>query len=100
MGRRIVDLHPEAVAEGREAREWYRARSAQAAELFRRELEQAIGRIREAPETWPRYLHGTRRYVLRVFPYSVIYTTDGENALVLAIAHSKRKPEYWKARVK
>jgi plasmid stabilization system protein ParE len=68
MGRRIVDLHPEAVADGREAREWYQARSAQAAELFRRDLEDAIDRIREAPETWPRYLHGTRRYVLRVFP--------------------------------
>ena len=100
MGRRIVDLHPEAIADGREAREWYQARSPQAAELFRRELEYAIGRIREAPEAWPRYLHGTRRYVLRVFPYSVIYTTAGENSLVVAIAHSKRRADYWKTRVK
>jgi toxin ParE1/3/4 len=100
MGRQVVDLHPEAIADGREAGEWYRARSVQAAELFRRELEDAIGRIREAPETWPRYLHGTRRYVLRVFPYCVIYTTDGQNSIVIAIAHSKRRADYWKTRAK
>jgi hypothetical protein len=27
MVRRIVDLHPEAIVEGREARKWYRERS-------------------------------------------------------------------------
>ncbi len=48
MGARIVDLHPEAIADGREAREWYQARSAQAAELFRRELEDAIRRRERA----------------------------------------------------
>lgn len=42
MGRRIVDLHPEAIAEGREAREWYRSRNKQAEEFFRLALEQAI----------------------------------------------------------
>jgi len=75
MSRKIVDLHPEAIAEGREARQWYLSRSTQAEEAFRRELERAIRLIRETPETWPRYLHGTRRIVLTGFPYSIVYTT-------------------------
>ena len=69
MTRRVVDLHPEAVREDRAAREWYLSRSRQAEDLFPRELDRAIELIRESPETWPRYLHGTRRYVLQVCPY-------------------------------
>ena len=98
MSRKIVDLHPEAIAEGREARQWYLSRSTQAEEAFRRELERAIRLIRDTPKTWPRYLHGTRRVVLTGFPYSIVYTTDGSYSLVLAIAHAKRKPGYWKKR--
>jgi hypothetical protein len=54
MARSVVDLDPEAIAEGREA---------------------------------------------RGFPYRLIYWTEGDNSLVVAIAHSKRRPGYWKARL-
>jgi hypothetical protein len=50
MARRVVDLHSEAIAEGREARFWYRARSQSVEERFRVSLRRAIGDIREAPE--------------------------------------------------
>jgi hypothetical protein len=56
MKRSVVDIHPEAILEGRDARDWYFSKSAQAEEAFRMELERAIRLIREAPETWPRYL--------------------------------------------
>jgi toxin ParE2 len=36
---------------------------------------------------------------LRRFPYSVVYTQDGADILVLAIAHQHRKPNYWKTRL-
>src|SRR3990172_22841 len=54
MKRSVVDIHPEAILEGRDARDWYFSKSAQAEEAFRIELERAIRLIREAPETWPR----------------------------------------------
>ena len=100
MGRRIVDLHPEAIAEGREAREWYRSRSTQAEELFRLALTQAIERIRDSPEAWPHHLHGTRRCLLRAFPYSLVYVTDGSTSVIVAIAHAKRRAGYWKSRIR
>lgn len=55
--------------------------------------------IRETPDTWPRYLHGTRRFILTGFPYSLVYTTDGSYSLIIAIAHAKRAPGYWKVRL-
>jgi len=48
-------------------------KSAAAEEAFRSELERAVELIREHPETWPTYVHGTRRFVMRRFPYSIVY---------------------------
>ncbi len=77
MKRSVVDIHPEAILEGRDARDWYFSKSAQAEEAFRIELERAIRLIREAPETWPRYLHGTRRFILAVFLRAVERVLNG-----------------------
>ena len=99
MSPPTVEFHPDAIADGRHAREYYRTRSPQAEELFRRDLEHAIGQIREHPETWPRYLHGTQRYILRTCPYSVVYRRSWQGSLVLAIAHAKRRAAYWRPRL-
>jgi hypothetical protein len=61
MTRRLVDTLPQAVAEGREAREFYLSKSVAVEEAFRVEIESAIALIRDHPETWPAYVLGTRR---------------------------------------
>src|SRR5262245_41305879 len=59
-----VEVHPQAVAEARAAIGWYRSRSDQAAVAFARELDVAIATILEAPDRWPRFAAGTRRFLL------------------------------------
>jgi hypothetical protein len=98
MTRRIVDLHPEAIVEGREARRWYLARSPSVGERFRVALRRAIGDIRKAPERWPADGDGLRSCRVSGFPYRLIYSNDGDYSLVLAIAHCKRRPGYWTER--
>lgn len=61
-------------------------------------LDRAIERIGENPERWPVYLHGTRRVLLRHFPFGIIYRVDSERILVVAIAHQRRRPGYWQQR--
>ena len=34
------------------------------------------------------------------FPYGIIYTTDGNDLLVIAVAHLHRQPNYWRDRKK
>jgi plasmid stabilization system protein ParE len=63
----------EARREVDEAFDWYLARSRQAAEAFVRELEHAAILIAESPGVWPRYERESRRYVLRRFPFDLIY---------------------------
>ena len=46
-----VQVHPAAVAEARAASQWYRERNASAAGAFLSELDLAIEKIAEGPET-------------------------------------------------
>ena len=93
-----VSFHPEAAEEVETARKWYAARSLLTARAFLAELDLAVDRIREAPRRWPRHGKSTHRYVLPRFPFSVIYRMRSETVEVVAVAHHRRKPGYWKAR--
>jgi toxin ParE1/3/4 len=63
-------------------------------------LRRAIRGVLEAPERWPPDDDGLRSGRVAGFPYRLIYWwTDGEYSLVVAIAHTKRRPGYWKARL-
>jgi plasmid stabilization system protein ParE len=98
MARRPVEFHPEAIAEARAAFEWYRQRSEGTAAFFLTELDHAVEHIAETPGRWPVYLQGTRRFLLRKFPFAIIYREVGETIQLVAVAHGRRKPGYWKDR--
>ena len=98
MAQAIVDFHPDAVLEGAAARAWYAERSPVAAVAFVTELDSAVEAIAEQPSRWPRYMYGTRRYLLRRFPYAVVYREKPGSVLVVAFAHCSRRPGYWKHR--
>lgn len=93
-----LELHPEALAEGEAAAAWYAERDARIAVRFAEELEAVLIRIAEAPDRWPTHLHGTRRVRMTRFPYLISYREESPRILVVAIAHAKRKPGYWRAR--
>jgi plasmid stabilization system protein ParE len=99
MPKPALDFHPDAIDEAVAAALWYRDRSARAGERFLDEIERAVDSITEAPNRWPKYLHGTRRYVLLKFPFSIIYRASEHRLVVFAIAHAKRRPGYWKSRL-
>ena len=98
MSSAAVELHPEVKAEAREARLWYAERDPTAAEAFVAALDHAIALAAEGPARWPRYLHGTQRVLTRRYPFAVIYRASPERALVVAVAHQKRRPGYWRSR--
>ena len=91
-------VHPEAIAEARAARQWYDARNAEAAEAFVAELDLAVARIEEAPRSWPHYLAETHRYLLRRFPFFVVFREVDDRVHILAVAHARRRPGYWRGR--
>lgn len=98
MARPSVEFHPEAIAEARAAYRWYSERDVAVADAFIAELDRAIRQVQSAPERWPEYTHGTRRYLFRRFPYSVVYRVAKTAIQVLAVAHGRRRPGYWRVR--
>ena len=96
----LVEIHEEAAAEYDAAFDWYLQRSSDAASEFDKEVNQALADIVCAPQRWAIGAHSTRRFLLKKFPYVVIYRESySESVQVLAIAHASRKPGYWKRRI-
>src|SRR5215210_3250915 len=95
-----LEFFDDAAAEIEEDRAWYRERSESAEAGFLRELDHAIEQVIESPSQWPPYLAGTRRYVFPTYPYSLVYFVEGEVLRVVAVAHDKRRPGYWRKRLR
>src|SRR4051812_10140822 len=95
MAKLPIDYHEVARIEAFDAFDWYRVRSVRVAENFQRELEQAQFAIQNSPEAWPTYLSGTRHYLLKRYPYVVVYRILESRIEIVAVAHTRREPEYW-----
>ena len=89
----------EAADEIEEARRWYRERSELAERAFLHEVDHAVDAVVNAPQRWPAYAAGTRRYIFPGFPYSFVYFIDNKVIHVVAVAHDKRRPGYWRKRL-
>lgn len=99
MVRLPLQFYPEARNEALEAYDWYARRSHKAAKMFYAELQDAGRPIQHDPERWSDYLLGTRRYLMKRFPFVVVYRVVPDRIEIVAIAHGRRRPAYWKTRL-
>jgi toxin ParE1/3/4 len=95
MPQFAVEFHPLAADEAQPAERWYSERNETAAMRFRRELDRAVGFIAERPEAAPPYVSNTRRFLLRRFPFFIVYRVFSQQVQVVAVAHARRRPRYW-----
>ena len=93
-----VRFHPLADDELASAADWYLVRSATAAVGFVHAIEQAIQRIGEAPERYPRTRFGRRRFVLLNYPFDLVHRVVENEVEIIAVAHHARRPGYWRDR--
>jgi hypothetical protein len=62
------------------------------------EVSDVIDRILFDPYLWRERRGGYRRVNLPVFPYYIAYFIRRDTLVVAAVAHAKRKPNYWRKR--
>ena len=91
---------PPARREIRSAFAWHERQRPGAGHRFLAELSGKLLLIEGQPRlfsqvTLPGLPNEVRRAVLQKFPYSVVYEVKGGDVFVLAIAHAKRRPNYW-----
>jgi toxin ParE1/3/4 len=99
-----VRFDDEAVEELESAARWYEAHNEGLGIEFVHAVRDALLRIVERPHTWPLRPHvpedlNARHFVLRRFPYTVVYLELETEIRVLAIAHTSREPGFWRGRL-
>ncbi len=94
-----VRLLEPARAELDDAITWYAEQAPGLGDAFLIETLRTIQLIEQYPTAWHPLTPQIRRCRLRRFPYSLVYTQDGNDLLVVAVAHQHRKPGYWRARL-
>jgi toxin ParE1/3/4 len=65
---------------------------------FLDEVEEGLQRIQQFPRLWPIYEDDYRRYLLKRFPFGLIYQIDPEQIFLIAVAQLHRRPGYWRRR--
>lgn len=98
------DFHPEATAEFFADVYWYDEREDGLGARFESAVRSAIDDALTSPDAWPTWPGGDRVPPLRSrdvrgFPYRIVYLTRGDLLTIVAVAHEKRRPGYWRARV-
>jgi plasmid stabilization system protein ParE len=81
-----------------ESLRWYAERSIEAANDFDTEFDRALGEITASPERFPRCDDRHRYFLMRRFPFQIIYRVPGEDVVIIAVAHTSRSPDYWSNR--
>lgn len=81
-----------------EALTWYAKRSMRTAERFDDDFDQSMRLIAATPERFAKCDDRHRFFLMRRFPYQIIYRSEATRLTVVAVAHTSRKPNYWHGR--
>lgn len=93
-----VVFHDAAEAELNEAAAYYAEARPGLGEAFIAEVQRAVDRIAASPLAGRAVERDVRWWVVKRFPYSVLYRVRDDHIRILAIAHQKRRPFYWRGR--
>ena len=96
---RSVDFDVAARAEFNNAFDWYAQRSLGAAIGFASEVDVAVELIVSDPDRFPGSYAGCQYCALHHYPYLVIYYWTQDKVVIVAIAHAKRSPGFWRDRL-
>jgi plasmid stabilization system protein ParE len=91
---------PEAEQEMLEAAGHYESQATDLGTDFLSEVERAVNSIAKLPMTWPVIEGELRRRLVRRFPFGILYRIEPEEIVIVAVAHLRRKPGYWRERIK
>jgi plasmid stabilization system protein ParE len=93
-----VDYLPGARRDFDESFDWYAEHSAQAAVRFANAIDVALSAIAADPKRFAAIDEFHQECPVVRFPFRIVYRVAPDRIVVVAIAHSKRRPGYWRGR--
>jgi plasmid stabilization system protein ParE len=96
-------IDPAAGEETKEAAQWYEDRRPGLGLEFLAAVDAGIQQIRNEPRRFARLEtipeeENVRRFLMDRFPYIIIYELTADEIRILAVAHTRRRPGYWRRR--
>jgi len=103
MSQRLIVLD-EAEDELIEAEKWYERQRPGLGREFRTAIDEGMERLLKAPLAASPIVNlppsiSARRVLVKRFPYSIVFIEHGEDLWVVAFAHHRRRPGYWRQRL-
>lgn len=88
-----------------EAAERYESRQPGLADRFMEDVDQSLTLLRELPAAFPVLRVSppgfkVRRALLHTFPYALVFLELETEVRIVAVAHHKRRPNYWLSRIR
>lgn len=93
-------FHPDADSEVTEGVEYYESCSTGLGSELLGEVERALSHISTNPEACQLIGRRARGKSLWRFPYNLVYAVYSDRVRIVAFAHQKRRPFYWRKRLK
>jgi len=81
------------------AKDFYERQRHGLGDAFLLEAQRAAALLIENPLIGTRVRDNRRVLVLKRFPYRLVYSLDDLGVIIIAAAHQKRRPDYWRGRV-
>ena len=94
-----VEYHSSARADFDESLDWYLSRSVGSAIGFVLTVDDAIEKIIAASSRFPSTYSGCRYCALRRYPFRIVFHEEDDRLVIIAIAHAKRRPGFWRDRI-
>jgi plasmid stabilization system protein ParE len=91
-------FHSQAEFELNEAAAYYAAAREGLGDAFLAEVHRSVDQLCATPLAGRIVDKDVRWWVVRRFPYSILYRARPDHIRILAIAHHKRRPLYWRGR--
>lgn len=68
-------------------------------ERFEEALSDAVAFVAERPLSGKGISKLVRKFRVRTFSYNLIYAVDADEIVIIAVAHHRRRPGYWRNRL-
>ena len=91
---------PPAEAELLEGISYYSAIHSELGSRFEQAIAEAVRNLVAHPERGAPRSKTTRRWLVKGFPFGIIYRASESAVLIVAVAHQRKRPEYWAGRLR
>ena len=99
MKSKPVEYLPGAQLDVEESAAWYEEQEPGVGDRFHAAVEMTEQKVRRNPQFGAPHRRTTRKRRVARFPHNLIYREEAERIVVIAVAHAKRREEYWDYRL-